>query len=207
MKISINDEDLLTLTEIQKKVIQNDVIMEEFEDDMKRRLHYIIHHPANRFVEQNSKSARDFLKTRNVSSVPADKMEFAALVFEYAPVPLSQEEMEKYIIKVDGKDCFEITETTKKLLKSCVAKDCCCIEWSKERLKWILMHKYQRCMERLRRSWEPKLMASGYKELPLDDDKFAELVFSQPNYKNRSQREAEASRCPSRGLERQVPRA
>ncbi len=189
MKISLNNEELFTLSETQKKVIQNDISLNIFEDDMKRRIKYIVEHPANRFVEQNAKSAREFLKSKNVSSIPSDKMEFAELVFEHAPVALSEVESQNHIVKVDDQDCFEISDVTKKLLKSCVAKNCCCVEWAKERIQFVLMHKYERCMDRLRREWEPKLISEGVKEFPVDDDSFAELVFKHPEYKNRSDRE------------------
>ncbi len=94
MKISVNNQEIFVLTDIQKQVIQNDIPSEIFEDDMKRRL------------------------------------------------------------------------------------------------KWVLIdEKYSKCMERLRREWEPKLKMSGYKMLPTDDADFASLVFSQPEYKNRSDRD------------------
>ncbi len=189
MKISLNNEELFTLSDIQKKVIQNDIPLDIFEEDMKRRLKYMIEHPCNRFIEQNGKAAREYLKSKSIESVPTDKMEFASLVFEHAPVSLSEVESQNHVVKVDGQDFFEISEVTKKLLKSSVAKNCCCVEWSKEQLKYILTHKYERCMERLRREWEPKLV--GLKQLPTDDDAFAELVFKHPEYKNRSDREKE----------------
>lgn len=189
MKIALNEQQILTLTEIQKKVIQNDIFFEIFEDDMSRRLQYVINQPANRFIEQNAKSAREMLKSKNVALIPSDKMEFAALVLKHAPVELSEVESEKHIVKVDDKYCFEITDVTKKLLKLCVAKEFCCVEWIKQQLQCILTHKYERCMERLRKEWEPKLLSEGLKEFPVDDDAFAELVFKHPEYKNRSQRE------------------
>ena len=97
MKISVNDQEVFTLSEIQKKVIQNDIPSEIFEEDMRRRL------------------------------------------------------------------------------------------------KWVLVdEKYERCMERLRKEWEPKLKSEGVTMFPSDDDAFAQLVFSRPTYKNRSQRESES---------------
>lgn len=97
MKISVNDVELFTLTELQKKVIQNDIPTEIFEEDMKRRL------------------------------------------------------------------------------------------------RWILLdEKYRKCFERLKKEWEPKLIAKGMTSIPTDLDEFAELVFSQPDYKNRSQRNIES---------------
>ena len=94
MKISVNDQELFTLSELQKKVIQNDIPSEIFEEDMKRRL------------------------------------------------------------------------------------------------KWVLVdEKYARCMERLRKEWEPRLKAEGVELLPTSDDAFAQMVFAHPQYKSRSQRE------------------
>jgi len=94
MKISVNDQELFTLSETQKKVIQNDVPLEIFESDMKRRL------------------------------------------------------------------------------------------------QWILTHKYDECFDALKKEWDQKLIDNGLKMIPTDPDAYAELVFKQPNYMNRSAREA-----------------
>ena len=42
MKISVDDKELFTLSEIQKKVILNDIREEEFKSDMQRRLRYAL---------------------------------------------------------------------------------------------------------------------------------------------------------------------
>lgn len=105
MKISVNDQEIYTLSEIQKKVIQNDIPVEIFDADMKRRL------------------------------------------------------------------------------------------------KWILIdEKYQRCFDRLKKEWcedkdkngQCKLAANGVNSMPVEQDSLAELIFSQPNYKSRSQRDAQS---------------
>lgn len=62
----------------------------------------------------------------------------------------------------------------------------------KRRLQYILMHKYERCFERLKKEWEPKLAANGVASIPTNPDALAELIFAQPNYKCRKTREAEA---------------
>ena len=54
----------------------------------------------------------------------------------------------------------------------------------KRRLRWVITHKYENCFERLKKEWEPKLVANGIKSFPSDKDEFAKLVFSQPNYKD-----------------------
>ena len=44
MKISVDDTELYTLSNTQKNVIKNDVNADIFEEDMKRRLDYILKH-------------------------------------------------------------------------------------------------------------------------------------------------------------------
>ncbi len=60
----------------------------------------------------------------------------------------------------------------------------------KRRLNWVLMHKYENCFESLKKEWDEKLKMNGIQMIPTDANAYAELVFSQPNYKNRSQRDS-----------------
>ena len=57
------------------------------------------------------------------------------------------------------------------------------------RLRWAIESKYDACFQRLKNEWDPKLANRGIETIPTNKDKYAELVFSQPDYKNRSQRE------------------
>lgn len=92
-------------------------------------------------------------------------------------------------VSVDGQEIFTLNETQKKVIQNDILSEIF-EDDMKRRLYYILNHKYERCFERLKKEWEPKLIANGVKMMPTDPDQFAELVFSQPNYKNRSQREA-----------------
>lgn len=56
-------------------------------------------------------------------------------------------------------------------------------------LKWILEHKLERCAERLKNEWTPKLVASGASSVPLKKEKFAEAVLAHSEYQDRSMRE------------------
>jgi hypothetical protein len=94
-------------------------------------------------------------------------------------------------IKVNNEDLFELSETQKKVIKNDIHED----EFEddmKRRLKYILTHKYDECFKRLKAEWETKLVAKGVAQLPTNKDDFANLVFSQPEYKNRKQRDQEA---------------
>jgi hypothetical protein len=97
-------------------------------------------------------------------------------------------------VSIDGKECFTLTETQKKVIMNDIPAEI--FESDMERrLKWVLLdEKYEKCFERLKREWEPKLIAEGAASLPTDKEAFAEMVFARPDYKNRSQREAHSPR-------------
>lgn len=94
-------------------------------------------------------------------------------------------------ISVDGVDLFELTDIQKQVIANDIPSEIL-EDDMKRRLHYILTHKYERCYERLQQEWLPKLAANGVKSVPMDRDELAVLIFSQPNYKNRSAREAEA---------------
>lgn len=94
-------------------------------------------------------------------------------------------------ISVNDQEVFTLTETQKKVIQNDIPSEIF-DEDMKRRLKWVLYdEKYIRCMDRLRREWEPRLKTDGIAMLPTSDEAFAELVFARPDYKNRSQRDSE----------------
>jgi len=93
-------------------------------------------------------------------------------------------------IAVDGVDLFELSETQKKVLADEIYADQLDGDM-KRRLQWVLNHKYERCLDKMKRKWLPLLKQRGVASIPLDNEAFAQLVFSQADYKDRSAREAE----------------
>ena len=91
-------------------------------------------------------------------------------------------------ISVDGKEIFALSETQKKVIQNDILSEIF-EEDMHRRLQYILIHKYEECFKRLKLEWEPKLSQNGVKMVPTDPDELAELIFKQPNYKNRSQRD------------------
>jgi len=95
-------------------------------------------------------------------------------------------------ISVDGVELYELTETQKKVLKNDINSD----EFDadmKRRLEWVLKHKYEQCFKRLKEEWDKKLIENGVESVPTDPDAYAQLVFSQPNYKDRKARALESA--------------
>lgn len=97
-------------------------------------------------------------------------------------------------ISVDDQELFTLSETQKKVIQNDISIDEF-MDDMKRRLQWVLMHKYERCLERLKTEWESRLIADGAKSLPTDKDEYCNLIFSRPDYKCRKTREEEAGRA------------
>lgn len=90
-------------------------------------------------------------------------------------------------ISVDGQELFTLSETQKKVIKNDIHEDIF-EDDMKRRLQYILTHKYEQSMERIRNEWMPRLK-ERMQSIPTNDDALAEIIFSQPDYKNRTLRE------------------
>lgn len=91
-------------------------------------------------------------------------------------------------VQVNNEDLFELSEVQKKVIKNDIHAD----EFEsdmKRRLQYVLMHKYEQCFNHLKAEWDEKLK-TRLDLVPTNPDKYAELVFSQPDYQCRKMREA-----------------
>lgn len=93
-------------------------------------------------------------------------------------------------VQIDGKEVYSLNETKKKVIQNDIPSEIFVSDMER-RARYIVEHKYERCLERLKLEWEPKLR-ERVQSIPTDQDALAELIFSQPDYKSRSVREAEA---------------
>ena len=82
MKISVDDQELFRLSDIQKAVLKNDVHEDEFEADMRRRLHYILMHKYEQCFERLKKEWEPKL-AKTMQLLPTDRDEFAQLVLSH----------------------------------------------------------------------------------------------------------------------------
>lgn len=199
MKVFVNGKQVLELNETQKKVILNDIPLEVFEDDMCRRCKYWLESPCEKLATKKEKEIRYQLKSLNLSSLPSSALDRAAQLAELTPPKQGLDDIQNPLPVGVGNKSFELSEQHLKiwrhsLSKSFKGKD---EDFNKEeekvleqRASWILSHKYERCMERLKNAWLPKL-AERFDSIPADEDALAELIFSQPDYKDRSTRDLE----------------
>jgi len=82
MKISVNDQEIFTLTETQKKVIQNDIPSGIFDEDMKRRLKWVlVDEKYQNCMKRLRQEWEPKLKDAGVPSIPTNDDAFAQMVF------------------------------------------------------------------------------------------------------------------------------
>lgn len=93
-------------------------------------------------------------------------------------------------ISIDGIVILELNKTQEKIICNDVKSEDFFNDCSR-RIEYVINHKWKMCMERLKIEWIPKLKEAGIDTIPIDDEKLAELIFSQPDYKDRTQREFE----------------
>lgn len=131
-------------------------------------------------------------------------------------------------IKMGDEVILTLSETKLKIIMDAISSDIVMEDISK-RLCWILCHKMDRQMERLKTEWckprneydldekgnekldengesivlffRSKLEANGVTSIPMDDLELAELIFAQPNYKDRKDRDVEAEIAEAKKLE------
>jgi len=81
MKIKVNEEQIFELAEWEKDVIKNDIPADIFDQDMKRRLEWVLKHKVERCYERFEKEWLEKLRNDpDVEAIPKSKEAFVALV-------------------------------------------------------------------------------------------------------------------------------
>ena len=93
-------------------------------------------------------------------------------------------------ISINDTELFTLTETQLKVLRDDIPNEIFEAE-IKRRITYYPIHKCEQNFKRMKARWEP-ILASRKLSIPPDEEEFAQLVFSQPDYKDRSARDLEA---------------
>jgi len=91
------------------------------------------------------------------------------------------------IVKVNDEVLFELTDLQKKVIMNDIPTEIF-EDDIKRRLKDAIMHRYKKSLARLKRDWEP-ILSERVAEMPLDPEAFVALIKSQPDYKDKYNRE------------------
>lgn len=89
-------------------------------------------------------------------------------------------------ISIDDKELLSLTEVQKKVIKHDINEDGFEAD-IKRRVSYVVNHKYECCLERLKNEWMPKLQ-KRLKSVPTDPDELCNLIFSQPDYEGKKER-------------------
>lgn len=92
-------------------------------------------------------------------------------------------------IKINEEVVYELDSLKKKIICNDIMEDIF-DEDMKRRVRWVIEQKVEGCMRRLKEEWMPKLQ-KRMDLIPSKDEKIAQLIFSQPDYKCRKTRELE----------------
>ena len=189
MKFLVDDIEVFELLSWQKDLIKNDIPSEIFESDMHRRAHYSAYAPVEKAIHRNEAALKQQLKQKGVSLVPGDLSAFTEFVGSRKDMSFKALKKEKHKkAKADGKEIFSFSPAYQALAKTFLKEDE--DTYLTTQFEWVFKEKIKGCLRRMHLEWDPKLAIRSL-EVPLDDEEFVNLVTSQPDYKNRSAREAE----------------
>ena len=96
MKVSVDGKEIFELTEIQKKTIKNDIHEDEFEEDMHRRLSWILSNKFENCFERLKKEWELKLSSR-YDSLPTNKDEILNLIFSQSDYMSKKERHIEYL--------------------------------------------------------------------------------------------------------------
>jgi len=91
-----------------------------------------------------------------------------------------------------------VTTVQKNIIKECISSEIFDGDMIR-RLQWaydegypnILVDKYNNCFKRIKKKWEPVLIADGVEPIPTNEAEFAVLVLAHEGYKDRATRDDE----------------
>lgn len=201
MKITIDGKEVLELTETQKKIIKNDVSSEIFDEDMTRRCKYWLERPQNHYAHMNKNLLTSKLIENGAITIPSNILRLAETHANEFPGKYGYDDITSDIPCTVGDQSFSFSMSHRKIFRKIKEAEQekqtrhSYLDYEKEelenRIAWILTHKYERCLKRLIFEWTPKLEDRGIRDVPIDDNLLAELIFSQLDYKDRFTRDQE----------------
>ncbi len=95
-------------------------------------------------------------------------------------------------ISVNDQELYTLAEWEKDVFKYYIPEDQFDSDM-KRRLIWVLKHANEQYIINFEKEWTEKLRTAGVPSIPTDKAAFVALVKARPEYKNRSQRDAEAA--------------
>lgn len=192
MKITIDGKEVLHLKRIQRKIIKDEIPAEIFRDNMTRRCRYWLERPQNHYANFNKETLISQLQQNGATNIPTNLLKLAEDHADLFPCRYGYADITNDIVCTVGPNSFLFSMSHRKIFRKIKEAEQekqtrnSYLDYEKEELEkrigWILQHKWKNCVKRLRFSWMPRLEERGIMNVPIDDELFAELVFSQHDY-------------------------
>jgi len=93
-------------------------------------------------------------------------------------------------ISVNDKELFTISENKRRVICDYLHEDIF-EEDMKRRVKWVIDEIYNAAARQLISTWSEKI-SGRVENIPSDNEKYCDLIISQPDYKSRKQRDLES---------------
>ncbi len=192
MKITIDGKEVFNLTEIQEKIIRHETEPEIFDDDMTRRCKYWLEIPQKKYSHIHRKALIAQLEQNGATTIPSSLLKLAEHHADTFPCKYGYEDITEDILCNVGDQSFSFSVSHRKIsrkMKNSIQNKMSKKEYlsyekeeMEQRAAWILQDKCDHCLKRLKLAWMPRLEKREISEVPIDDELFAELVFSQSDY-------------------------
>jgi hypothetical protein len=190
MKFSIDGNQKFELLDWHKSLIKNDIRSDIFDADMKRRATYSVDMLIHKLVHSNKEKFLKQLKSLEVKEVPGKLEDLTEFIGSRDDMGLQSTEMTSGVsLECDSVAIHSISAAYLNLAKTYFQKSE--MDYLTDQLEWAFNEKIKGCLRRMHAEWDPKLSDKSI-SIPLDDEIFVNLVISQPDYKDRSSRDAEA---------------
>ena len=189
MKFTVDTKDAFTLLDWHKLLIKNDIPLEIFDDDMRRRAVHCVETPVHQCLHASKEELCKSLAQLGVTEIPGQIEAFCEFVGCRNDMGFDKSEISGGCgLECDSTNFHTVSNATLTLVKSFLKKEEG--EYLTSQLQWIFNEKIKGCLRRMHTEWDPKL-ASRNINIPLDPQTFVNLVISQTDYKDRSARDSE----------------
>ena len=189
MKFSVDNQEILSIKEWEKSLIQNDIPSEIFESDMQRRARYALEMPVFKIIELRKEKIIPILIENGVTRVPGKMEELAEFLGKRTDLNLKLTSFSSGCsLECDRKSFFHLSPSYLNIIKTYINEDE--TKFIDEQLQWVFQEKIRGCIRRMRAFWEPIFNERGL-DIPIKNEEFVTMVISQKDYKNRSMRDKE----------------
>ena len=180
MEFTVDGNLAFEFLDWQRKLIKDYVQAKSFKSDMKRRAIHAVERPVCKYLTTHRDTLLEKLKNLGIERCPSNVYRFSEFIASRDDMDIEKTSFENGCsLECNGEFFREIPEYILTIAKSFVCSDDSYVE---DRIKFIFNEKIKMSIKRMHFTWDSKLEERNL-EIPIDDESFALLVFSQEDYR------------------------